>query len=283
MKIAGTVPDVRREITALRQQGQRIAFVPTMGNLHDGHLQLIKTAQQHGDAVVVSIFVNPLQFGANEDFDAYPRTLQQDQAKLQALSVDLLFAPAEAEFYPADRESMTVVEVPGISDELCGASRPGHFRGVATVVNRLFNLVQPDVAVLGKKDYQQLFIIRRMVSDLGLPVEIVAADTVREADGLAMSSRNQYLDPEQRKRAPVLYKILCDIASAINAVGVVEPDLAQSAVVELQQAGFKVDYVSIRRQLDLAEAGSGDRELVILAAATLGSTRLIDNLEVRLK
>lgn len=282
MRFVTTDPDLRSVITEFRQRGRRIAFVPTMGNLHEGHLQLIRMARQQADCVVVSIFVNPLQFGPDEDFVSYPRTLDEDKRKLASSDVDLLFAPDEADFYPRRKEELTFVEVPGISDVLCGENRPGHFRGVATVVNRLFNLVQPDVAMFGKKDYQQLLIIRLMTRDLGLPVEIVGVDTVREEDGLAMSSRNQYLNNTEREIAPVLHQVLGTMADEIRQAGKVRDDLMNNARIELEQAGFDVDYISIRRQSDFIEAGEGDKELVILIAGRLGGTHLIDNIELSL-
>lgn len=280
MKLVTTGPDLRSVISELRQTGCRIAFVPTMGNLHEGHLQLIRVAQQQADCVVVSIFVNPLQFEPNEDFVSYPRTLDEDKRKLELLNVDLLYAPDESNFYPRKKEELTIVEVPGISDILCGEKRPGHFRGVATVVNRLFNLVQPNVAMFGRKDYQQLSIIRLMTRDLGLPVEIVGVDTVREEDGLALSSRNQYLSNTEREIAPVLYQVLNYMADEIRQAGKARNDLMSNASSKLEQAGFDVDYISIRRQSDFTEAREDDRELVILLAGRLGSTRLIDNIEL---
>jgi pantoate--beta-alanine ligase len=280
MRFVTTVPDLRSVITELRQGGRRIAFVPTMGNLHEGHLQLIRVARRQADCVVVSIFVNPLQFGPDEDFVSYPRTLDEDKRKLASLNVDLIFAPDETDFYPRKKEELTFVEVPGISDVLCGEKRPGHFRGVATVVNRLFNLVQPDVAVFGKKDYQQLLVIRLMTRDLGLPVEIVGVDTVREEDGLALSSRNRYLNHTERESAPVMHQVLRTMADEICQAGKVRDDVINNARSKLEQTGFDVDYISIRRPSDFTEAREGDKELVILIAACLGGTRLIDNIEL---
>jgi pantoate--beta-alanine ligase len=280
MIVVGTVSDLRREVSKLRQQGRRIAFVPTMGNLHAGHLKLVQVARQHADAVVASIYVNPLQFGPKEDFAAYPRTPDGDKKALESEKTDLLFMPSDAEMYPRGLDAMTKVEVPALGDILCGKFRPGHFRGVMTAVNRLFNLVQPDVAVFGKKDYQQLMLIRLMVADLGMPIEIAGVDTVREADGLAMSSRNNYLSPAERKVAPMLYAALSRLRDRIVKEGGVRPGMEAEAGRELETAGFRSDYVSIRRAADLAEAGAQDKALVILAAAWLGRTRLIDNLEV---
>ncbi len=275
-----TVSVLRREVAALRQQGKRIAFVPTMGNLHAGHLRLVQVARQHADAVVASIYVNPLQFGPKEDFAAYPRTPDEDKKALEAEKTDLLFMPGDAEMYPRGLDVMTKVEVPALGDILCGQFRPGHFRGVTTVVNRLFNLVQPDAAVFGKKDYQQLMLIRLMVADLGMPIEIVGVDTVREADGLAMSSRNNYLSPTERQTAPRLYAALGRLRGHILKEGGVRPGMEADTARELETAGFRPDYISVRRAADLAEAGAQDKALVILAAAWLGRTRLIDNLEV---
>jgi pantoate--beta-alanine ligase len=277
---AHSVTDLRAHVAGWRRAGRRIAFVPTMGNLHAGHRRLVQVARQHADVVVVSVYVNPLQFGPREDYAAYPRTPADDQAALETEGTDLLFMPGDRDMYPRGQDAQTRVEVPGVSDILCGAHRPGHFRGVTTVVNRLFNLVAPDVAVFGKKDYQQLLLIRLMASDLGLPVEIVGVDTVREPDGLAMSSRNGYLSPAERQLAPQLYETLCRLADGLlrGDMPVTAPE--QRATQELASAGFRPDYVSVRRQADLAPPSSGDRQLVILAAAWLGRTRLIDNLEV---
>ncbi|GAB4122575.1 MAG: pantoate--beta-alanine ligase [Sideroxydans sp.] len=256
-----------------------IAFVPTMGNLHDGHIELVQLARQHGGCVVVSLFVNPLQFGPNEDFDKYPRTLEADCARLQGLA-DVVFAPAVADMYP---EPQTVfVEPPPLANELCGAFRPGHFRGMATVVLKLFNLVQPQVAIFGKKDYQQLAIIRQMVSQFNLPITLIAAETARAADGLALSSRNQYLSPAERTEAPQLYRTLQAVAQGLQAGRRDYATLEGEAVATLAKRGWQVEYVSIRQQYGLALPADDDRQLVVLAAARLGSTRLIDNLEVGL-
>ena len=280
MKLVQSATALGSEMAAYRLSGKRIGFVPTMGNLHGGHMQLVRLAQQHADIVVVSIFVNPLQFSANEDFASYPRTLEADCKKLEALNVNVLYAPDEASFYPSDKSEVKTVEVPGISDILCGAHRPGHFRGVTTVVNRLFEQVQADIAVFGKKDYQQLQIIRMMVQQQQLPVEIIAAETVREDDGLAMSSRNQYLDEQQRAIAPCLHQTLMAMAEEIKKTGSVAKNQEQGAIEQLRRDGFTPEYVSIRRVQDLAEATAADKELVILAAAQLVKARLIDNIEV---
>jgi pantoate--beta-alanine ligase len=273
-------PDLRGQIAQWRSQGQRIGFVPTMGNLHQGHLQLVRQAQARAERVVVSIFVNPLQFGANEDFASYPRTLEEDKALLQAEGVDLLFAPGVELIYPQGQQVHTQVHVPGISELLCGASRPGHFIGVATIVCKLFNLVQPDLALFGEKDFQQLLVIRRMVADLALPVEIIGIPTVREADGLAMSSRNRYLSAAERERAPALYQSLSRLADAVRGGERDFARLEREAEAELKQAGFAPDYLSLRRAADLQPASAEDQDLVALAAARLGGARLIDNLRI---
>lgn len=281
MIVAQSVAELKSEIVRLRAAGQRIAFVPTMGNLHAGHRHLMEQARRHADAVVASIYVNPLQFGPQEDFSAYPHTPEQDRALLAAAGVDLLFFPDDAAIYPRGRAASTRVEVPGVSDILCGAARPGHFRGVATVVNRLFHLMTPDVALFGKKDYQQLLVIRLMMADFGLPIEIIGIDTVRDADGLAMSSRNGYLTPEERRIAPRLYATLQALAGQILRVAGNGYSAHEARAAEqLEKAGFRPDYVSVRRQQDLAVPGPDDRQLVILAAAWLGRARLIDNLEL---
>lgn len=286
MIIAQTIAELKREITRLRTLGRRIAFVPTMGNLHAGHRHLLEQARRHADAVVASIYVNPLQFGPQEDFNNYPRTPEQDRALLEAAGVELLFFPNDSVIYPRGRELSTRVEVPGISDILCGASRPGHFRGVSTVVHRLFQLVTPDVALFGKKDYQQLLVIRLMVSDFGLPIEIIGVDTVRDADGLALSSRNSYLTPDERQNAPKLYASLKEFAEQIHSERSKSIDFTTMEAKVMQQlstAGLRPDYIRTRRQEDLALPAYNDRKLVILAAAWLGRTRLIDNLELELK
>ena len=274
-----TVVGLKDQVARLRQGGKRVAFVPTMGNLHAGHLHLMQEARQHAQVVVASIYLNPLQFGQDEDFDAYPRTPAHDKVALLSAGVDVLFKPAEAEIYPRGHAAQTFIEVPGLSHDLCGAFRPKHFRGVATVVHRLFHLVVPDVAIFGKKDYQQWMIVRLMVADLGLSIEIVGVDTVREADGLAMSSRNHYLSAKERKLAPALYETLGSLRDRVQRHGSVTREAEEAAMESLKSHGFRPDYVSIRRQEDLAEPHLEDRRLVALAAAWLGNTRLIDNLE----
>jgi pantoate--beta-alanine ligase len=265
----------------LRDAG-KIAFVPTMGNLHDGHLSLCRIAREHGDVVVSSIFVNRLQFGPNEDFDRYPRTLDADRKGLEREHVDVLFAPNEQEMYPTPQ--VYRVQPPPLADELEGASRPGFFHGVCTVVLKLFNLVQPDVAVFGKKDRQQLKIVRGMVQSFNMPIQIVPAETIRAPDGLALSSRNTYLTPEERAEAPNLYRALREIADAIAAGRTDYANLEAQGRMELAQRGWKVDYVAVRHGLALRiphpEGYDHPNLLIVLAAATLGTTRLIDNVDV---
>lgn len=272
--------ELRARVQGWRRRSERIALVPTMGNLHDGHLQLVRHARAIADRVVISIFINPMQFGVNEDYDAYPRTLEADSEALQRLDADLLFLPGMEVLYPRRIESSTRVSVPVLSDILCGEYRPGHFVGVATVVAKLFNLVEADVAIFGEKDYQQLVIIRRMVEDLCLPIEIEAVATVREADGLAMSSRNQYLTAGERAIAPQLYRVLCEVKTRVEAGDQDLAGIEQAAMAQLAAAAFRPDYVSIRRSSDLAPPEPGDRALRVLAAAGLGSARLIDNVSI---
>jgi pantoate--beta-alanine ligase len=274
---------LREQIAKSRQGGKRIAFVPTMGNLHAGHIHLMQEARQHAQAVVASIYVNPLQFGPNEDFDAYPRTPGHDKVALLAAGVHVVFMPSDSVIYPRGRSAQTVIEVPGLSEDLCGAFRPGHFRGVTTAVHRLLTLVAPDVAIFGKKDYQQLMLIRLMVADLGIPVEIVGVDTMRETDGLALSSRNNYLSASERQTAPQLYEALCALRDRVLRHGSLTKEAEEAAVELLKSHGFRTDYVSVRRQSDLVVPQPEDRRLVALAAAWLGRTRLIDNVEFELK
>lgn len=280
MIVAETANDLRKAMVPWRKQGDRIVFVPTMGNLHEGHLHLMRTARQHGKKVVASIFVNPMQFDRDDDFANYPRTQLEDLNVLRVEGVDLVFMPDEKEMYPRPLGQMTYVDVPQLGDELEGASRLGHFRGVTTVVTRLFSLVGPDAAVFGSKDYQQLLIIRRMVGDLGMPIEIIGEPTVREADGLAMSSRNNYLSADERKIAPRLYETLQSCRSRILEKGLPRTRVETDALRELQEAGFTPDYVAIRRQSDLMMPDDQETELVIVTAAWLGKTRLIDNIEL---
>ena len=278
MQIIHTVKELRE----WRKTAGRVAFVPTMGNLHEGHLALVREAKKCADNVVVSIFVNRLQFGQGEDFDKYPRTLGQDAAKLEGEGVAVVFAPDEKELYP-NVEQRYNVEPPNLQNELCGRFRPGHFRGVATVVTKLFNIVQPDAACFGKKDYQQLAIIKGFAEDLNFNVEIVPVDTGRASDGLALSSRNQYLNENERAEAPRLFRELNKIAEALRGGNLAYAELEQTAVRNLTEAGWTVDYVEIRHAESLAVAHVGDKDLVVLAAARLGGTRLIDNVEVSLR
>ncbi len=270
---------VRSIVREARERGQRVGLVPTMGALHEGHVDLIKRCRVHTDLVVVSIFVNPTQFGAGEDFSRYPRPLEHDLRQCETAGVDVVFAPSVATVYPHGPSS-TFVEVPGLSDVLEGASRPGHFRGVATVVLKLFELVRPDLAIFGQKDYQQQLVIRRMVEDLHVPVELVVAPTVREADGLALSSRNRYLDPQERKAAPVLYRALARAMQAV-ADGERQAERVRQILRETleSEALVKLDYVEVADARTLEPLGSlsKERTAVALVAARIGTTRLIDN------
>lgn len=271
-----TIHELRTTLKSWRQSGTSIALVPTMGNLHTGHLKLIEVAQQQSQRVVASIFVNPTQFGPNEDFGSYPRTLLQDQAKLEQMGVDMLFLPDVETMYPEG--SATVVEVKNLSDQYCGADRPGHFAGVATIVCKLFNIVQPDLAVFGEKDFQQLAVIRAMVADLNMPILIQGVATVRESDGLAMSSRNGYLTDEQRQIAPNLYQSLQGTCAAIKAGGTDFKEIINEQLDKLLGYGFEPDYLVICRSDNLTPANIEDTDLVVLVAAKLGNTRLIDNI-----
>lgn len=282
MNMVKTLRELRAAIAQARAEGKQIGFVPTMGNLHAGHVSLVQIAAQRADFVVASIFVNPLQFGAGEDLDKYPRTLAADQEKLLAAGCHLLFHPDVAEIYPHGMGDQTRVSVPGVSEGLCGASRPGHFEGVATVVTKLFNMVQPDLAVFGEKDYQQLAVIRALVQDLNMPIQIISAPTQRAEDGLALSSRNGYLSEEQRAAAPALYRGLQTIAEELHRGARDYARLIETAQAQQRTAGFIPDYLEIRNAVTLRPAQIDDRHLVILTAAQLGSTRLIDNLVVEL-
>ena len=282
MNTVKTVRELRAAVARARSEGKRIGFVPTMGNLHSGHVALITKATQRVDFVVASIFVNPLQFGAGEDLDKYPRTLAADQEKLLEAGCSLLFAPTVEEMYPDGMAGQTRVSVPQLSEGLCGASRPGHFEGVATVVSKLFNMVQPDIAVFGQKDYQQLAVIRAMVQDLNMPIQIIGEPTVRAEDGLALSSRNGYLSAEQRAIAPVLYRSLSQIAAAIQAGDHDFAKLRAEQIQQIEAAGLRMDYLEVRQGVNLRPATPEDRDVVILVAAYLGSTRLIDNLHLNL-
>ena len=277
MQIHSSIPELR---AALQTRG-RIAFVPTMGNLHAGHMALMNEARNHGDCVVASIFVNRLQFGPNDDFDSYPRTLQADCEKLAAAGVEMLFAPTEAVLYPEPQQYH--VEPPAIQHQLDGEFRPGHFRGVATVVLKLFNIIQPQAALFGKKDYQQLMVLRNMTQQLALPIEIVGGETVRAEDGLALSSRNAYLSTSERAEAPRLHRLLNCLAAEVHAGERDFAKLEREAAGELDQNGWKTDYVAVRRQSDLQlPQGPDEQALVVLAASRLGAARLIDNVEIEL-
>nr|WP_234455698.1 pantoate--beta-alanine ligase [Kosakonia sp. LAM2021] len=280
--IIETLPLLRQHIRRLRQEGKRIALVPTMGNLHDGHMKLVDEAKTRADVVVVSIFVNPMQFDRPDDLVRYPRTLQEDCEKLNKRKVDLVFAPAPADIYPQGTDTQTYVDVPGISTMLEGASRPGHFRGVSTIVSKLFNLVQPDIACFGEKDYQQLQLIRKMVADMGYDIEIVGVPTVRAKDGLALSSRNGYLTAEQRKIAPALSKVMNSIADKLLAGERNEEELIAIAGQEINDAGLRADDIQIRDADTLLALSEGSKRAVILMAAWLGQARLIDNKVVEL-
>jgi pantoate--beta-alanine ligase len=277
MKTFTKTTALRKALAAERLAGKRIAFVPTMGNLHAGHLQLVERAHKVADIVVVSIFVNPLQFGANEDLDKYPRTLSADKEALFAAGTQYLFNPDVSEIYPQGMAQCTKVSVPELSDTLCGLSRPGHFTGVATVVSKLFNLVQPDIAIFGNKDFQQLAVIRRMVSDLCMPITIIGEDTCRATDGLALSSRNGYLNADQRRIAPLLYEALQLCRNAIASGFDNFAELEHHAAEMLKMAGFRPDYISVRDAKTLQTVTTDTETIVIAAAAYLGATRLIDN------
>ncbi|EFE4818338.1 pantoate--beta-alanine ligase [Escherichia coli] len=282
MLIIETLPLLRQQIRRLRMEGKRVALVPTMGNLHNGHMKLVDEAKARADVVVVSIFVNPMQFDRPEDLARYPRTLQEDCEKLNKRKVDLVFAPSVKEIYPNGTETHTYVDVPGLSTMLEGASRPGHFRGVSTIVSKLFNLVQPDIACFGEKDFQQLALIRKMVADMGFDIEIVGVPIMRAKDGLALSSRNGYLTAEQRKIAPDLYKVLSSIADKLQAG---ERDLDEIITIagqELNEKGFRADDIQIRDADTLLEVSETSKRAVILVAAWLGDARLIDNKMVEL-
>ncbi|EMU85326.1 pantoate--beta-alanine ligase [Escherichia coli MP021017.5] len=282
MLIIEPLPLLRQQIRRLRMEGKRVALVPTMGNLHDGHMKLVDEAKARADVVVVSIFVNPMQFDRPEDLARYPRTLQEDCEKLNKRKVDLVFAPSVKEIYPNGTETHTYVDVPGLSTMLEDASRPGHFRGVSTIVSKLFNLVQPDIACFGEKDFQQLALIRKMVADMGFDIEIVGVPIMRAKDGLALSSRNGYLTAEQRKIAPGLYKVLSSIADKLQAG---ERDLDEIITIagqELNEKGFRADDIQIRDADTLLEVSETSKRAVILVAAWLGDARLIDNKMVEL-
>jgi len=284
MKTVESIKELRAQVKSWRMQGLTIAFVPTMGNLHDGHLALVKAAHIHADKVIASIFVNPMQFGLSEDIDNYPRTLAQDKASLTEVDTDLLFTPTADIIYPKGFGENSYVEVPNISDLYCGASRPGHFRGVTTVVCKLFNLVQPDSACFGSKDYQQLQVIQTMVEDLSMPVEIIPVEIIRETSGLAMSSRNGYLTPEELAIAPALYQTLQWLNTELRKSHQPRDHavLIMQASEKIDNAGLKTDYINLCHAKTLAPATPNDKDIVILAAAYLGKARLIDNMPVSL-
>ena len=282
MLIIETLPLLRQHIRRLRQECKRVALVPTMGNLHDGHMTLVEEAKTRADVVVVSIFVNPMQFDRVEDLARYPRTLQEDCEKLNKRKVDFVFAPSEAEIYPQGTESQTFVDVPGLSTMLEGASRPGHFRGVSTIVSKLFNLIQPDIACFGEKDFQQLALIRKMVADLGYDIEIVGVPIIRAKDGLALSSRNGYLTAEQRKIAPGLYKVMSRVAEKLKAGERDQGEMIAIAEQELNEKGFRADDIQIRDADTLLDLTDSSKRAVILMAAWLGQARLIDNQSIEL-
>jgi pantoate--beta-alanine ligase len=282
MQIVHSIFELRQQVAAWRRADERIALVPTMGNLHAGHLDLVHAARAEAERRVVSIFVNPTQFGPLEDFDNYPRTLVEDSRELERAEVDLLFAPSVSEVYPRGLGSLTQVEVPNLSRTLCGLFRPGHFEGVALVVTKLLNMVQPDVAVFGEKDRQQLMVIRRLVDDLNMPVKILGVATKRHLDGLAMSSRNAYLSPPERAVAPTLYGMIKVVAERLQTGDRNFHTMQEAAKAALEEAGFRVDYFEVRRAEDLGEPAANDTELLVLAAARLGGARLIDNCLVTL-
>ncbi|MBX8476411.1 pantoate--beta-alanine ligase [Pseudomonas cichorii] len=279
MNTVKTVLDLRAAVARARSEGKRIALTPTMGNLHSGHAALVTRASQRADFVVATIFVNPLQFGPNEDLASYPRTLDADKEKLLEAGCNLLFTPSVEEMYPHGMADQTLVSVPHLSEGLCGASRPGHFDGVATVVSKLFNMVQPDLAVFGEKDFQQLAVIRALVRDLNMPIQIIGEPTVRAADGLALSSRNGYLSTEERAKAPALYRVLSTVADGIRCNEAIN-SLIDIGKRTLEAEGFRIDYLEVREATSLRPATEQDRDLVILVAAFLGKTRLIDNLHL---
>jgi pantoate--beta-alanine ligase len=281
MDTVTTVAAVREQVRRWRSEGRRVAFVPTMGNLHAGHLSLIEAARRHGERFIASIFVNPMQFGPNEDYAQYPRTPTKDADMLTAAGCNLMFMPDVAEIYPNGSERATRVDVPSLSRVLDGEIRPGHFEGVSTIVATLFHIVEPDVAIFGEKDFQQLTIIRRMVADLCMAVEIVGAPTVRDSDGLAMSSRNQYLTPAEREVAPRIYQALQAAANRLQAGDTELSSIERTGVQALTTAGMKPDYFSVRRAQDLGAPAPDTTHLVVLTAARLGKARLIDNIQFR--
>lgn len=280
MNTVKTVRELRAVVARARSEGKRIALVPTMGNLHSGHIALVTKAVQRADFVIASIFVNPLQFGPNEDLASYPRTLAADQEQLLQAGCHLLFTPTVEEMYPHGMADQTIVRVPVVSEGLCGGSRPGHFDGVSTVVSKLFNMVQPDIAIFGQKDFQQLAVVNALVRDLNMPIQIIGEPTVRAADGLALSSRNGYLTDDQRAAAPALYRVIKQIGTALQNGEQDHQQLISDGVKDLEKAGFRPDYLEIRHAVSLRPATPDDRDLVVLGAAFMGKTRLIDNLHL---
>ncbi|MDE1196048.1 pantoate--beta-alanine ligase [Pseudomonas sp. Bc-h] len=280
MNTVKTVRELRAAVARARSEGKRIALVPTMGNLHSGHTALVTKATQRADFVVASIFVNPLQFGPNEDLATYPRTLAADQEKLLQAGCHLLFTPTVEEMYPHGMADQTIVRVPVVSEGLCGGSRPGHFDGVSTVVSKLFNMVQPDLAIFGQKDFQQLAVISALVRDMNMPIQIIGEPTVRAADGLALSSRNGYLTEAERATAPVLYRVIKQIGDALQKGEKNYAQLLDDGRKALETAGLRPDYLEIRQAVSLRPATPDDQDLVVLGAAFLGKTRLIDNLHL---
>jgi pantoate--beta-alanine ligase len=278
--VTHTKQELAEQIAEWRTHDEHVALVPTMGSLHAGHLSLVELAREHAERVVVSIFVNPTQFGDGEDYEEYPRTLERDKRRLKTASADMIFAPDVDVLYPFGLDKATTVSVPGLTENFCGATRPGHFDGVTTVVARLFALVQPDAAVFGQKDYQQQLVIRRMAEDLSLPVNIITGETVRDDDGLALSSRNSYLDDAERAIAPELYRTLSDVGQELQSGRRNFDELEATAVQRLTGAGFDVDYFAIRRALNLEVPDRDCDDLVVLTAAKLGPARLIDNIVV---
>lgn len=282
MQIVDSVSALRAQIKSWRHQHQTIAFVPTMGNLHQGHLSLVVKAREHADKVVTSVFINPLQFDNKADLSAYPRTLEDDIRQLTSIDCDLVFTPTVDVMYPHGMASHTMINVSGMDDKLCGLERPGHFDGVATIVAKFFNMVQADIAIFGEKDYQQLLLIKKMVNDFNLPIEIIGCPIHREQNGLAMSSRNQYLTLPQREQAAGLYQTLLEVQRQLESGEQDFNELQKIAVEQLQNLGFSPDYVDIRRASDLEQATTNDKALRILAAAHLGKARLIDNIACHL-
>lgn len=280
MLVTHTRDELVEQTADWRRHEEHIALVPTMGNLHAGHLALVDLAREHAERVIVSIFVNPTQFGVNEDFDAYPRTLERDKRRLKTTAADMIFAPSVDTVYPFGLEMATKVSVPGLTENFCGATRPGHFDGVTTVVARLFALVQPDVAVFGQKDYQQQLVLRHMTQDMNLPISIITGETVRNKQGLALSSRNSYLTEEERATAPLLYETLTTMSGELKNGRRDFEELEASAISRLSSAGFDVDYFSIRRAQNLEVPDRDCDDLVVLVAARLGEARLIDNIVV---